>query len=554
MAAKSLELEKAANARAARPDSTATPVEAAAAPVGKAPVAMPDTSLAAKNTALRGKMSLQACIDHALRTSRKRNVSAAGRLVAEAQHRQALAAYWPHVNLKASAQLRSNEPNFEFPGLSVDTDPLHFQTEPMQFTTRPGTITTPATTITIPTGNPQQPFVQIPVAPQTINVPSQNVDVPSLAVAVPSQHIEIESQRFDLMDRFTYGAGIDAKWLIADGGERRARRRQALSGIEAAKQGEREAMIEIIADVKRYYQGAVLAANLVEIGEDVLARMDATLEMTEGFYKGGSLKVTKLDYLSNKVMVDALRATLVTMRANYELACSALTHAMGLGWDSRIEPSESQLRYRTTTVGLPQLVEDGYRFSPDWNRLLAGLDAAENGVRKARAGFMPKLAFIGNVHSIENGMDGGFATDENLDAWTVGVGLEMPLFRGFLTKNQLAEAKARLEKLRGQQVLLEEGLAMMVKKNFIDLKAAQDRESALANTADSARENRDLTDRAYRAGMAEAEKIFEALMFDALARANQLRTRFRAIEARIHLDSIVGGSFAALVDTELGGK
>jgi len=510
-----------------------------------APQALPEKS------SVSGKMSLKGCIDFALRTSHKRNVSVAGTHIAEAQHRQALAAYWPHLSMKASAQLRSNEPNFAFPGLSVDTEPMNFTTQPMNFTTAPSQITTPATTITIPTGNPQQPYVQIPVAPQTINVPSQNVDVPALNVSVPSQHIEIDQQKFDLMDRFTYGAGVEAKWLLADGGERRARRRQALSGIEAARQGEREAAIAIIADVKRYYEGAVLAANLVDIGEDVLLRMETALEMTESFYKGGSMKVTKLDYLSNKVMVDALRASLVTMRKNYDLACSALTHSMGLSWDSKVEPSERTLRYDRLDVGLPQLVEEGYRFSPDWNTLLAGLDAAENGVKKARAGFMPKLAFIGNVHSIENGMEGGFATDENLDAWTVGLGVELPLFQGFLTKNQVGEAKARLEKLKGQQVLLEEGLAMMVKKNFIDLKAAQDREKALSTTAATAKENRDLTDRAYRAGMAEADKIFEALLFDALARANQLRTRYAAIEARIHLDSIVGGSFASLVDSEL---
>ena len=77
---------------------------------------------------------------------------------------------------------------------------------------------------------------------------------------------------------------------------------------------------------------------------------------------------------------------------------------------------------------------------------------------------------------------------------------------------------------------------------------------ALAVTVASAQENRDLTDRAYGAGMAEADKIFEALMFDALARANQLRTRYAAIEARIELDSIVGGSFAALVDAEMQSK
>ena len=50
----------------------------------------------------------------------------------------------------------------------------------------------------------------------------------------------------------------------------------------------------------------MLARQLHQVGKDTLARMEATLSLTETMYKEGSGKVKKTDYLDNKVMVESL--------------------------------------------------------------------------------------------------------------------------------------------------------------------------------------------------------------------------------------------------------
>ncbi len=503
----------------------------------------------ASDAVLRKSMRLEQCIELALAESHAPKVGQASRLIAEAQHRQALAAYWPHLSMTGFSHLRSEAPTFEFPGLGVHTPEMQFTTPEMQFQYPGGAIRTPASAIQVPAGALYQgsPGFVLPVDSQTVRVPAQTIQVPSQQLSVPSQYLEVPAQKFELADRTTYGVALEAKWLLADGGERRGRRRAALAGVEAARQEERAETIELISDVRRYYAGAVLARELVGVAEDVHERMVATLELTQTFYEGGSMQVTKMDYLRNKVVVDALQSGLEQLRGNYELACAALTHRMGLGWDSKIEPAEERLRYEELPHGTAELIGRSYQFNPDWQRLLAGLDAAGQGVKQARAGFAPKVAFLGKIHAIENGHEGGLATDENLNAWTVGVGVEMPVFRGFLTKNQVAEARARLEQLRHQQVLLEEGLAMRVKKSCIEIGVAQGRVAALGSAAETAAENRDLTDRAYRAGMAEADEIFRALIMDALSRAQGLKARYDAVRARIELDAAVGAGFSDLL-------
>ncbi|MEZ5326412.1 MAG: TolC family protein [Verrucomicrobiales bacterium] len=521
--------------------------------------------------ALSREMSLEECLVVALNTNASRGVARARVALAEAQHRQSLAAYWPQLNFTGFSQLRSNEPNFMFPGLSVatpamafTTPEMNFQTPAMQFAAPGGTIATPATTINVPASAlfPNSPPMAIPVESQQITVPGQSVAIPSQKIsvprqtlAVPSQVLEVGQQEFDLLDRWTSGVEVDAKWLLFDGGERSARKQRAKAGIAAAKQEMRRSDIAVVADVKRYYEAAVLSRALVTIGEDVLVRMESTLELTRTFYEGGSMQVTKMDYLRNKIVVDAMRSFLETLRTNYELACSALTFNMGLEWSEKVEPNRQTLTVLADLPALPALVHDAYQFNPDWNQLQAGLEAAEYEVKQARAAYLPKVALTGSIHAIDNGLEGGLATDSNMQAWSVGVGVEVPLFNGFLTKNRIAEAKAKLEEMKSNQILLREGLGTKVKKAFLQLSAAQRRLKLVATAAESATENRSLTERAYRAGMAEADKVFESLLMDAMARASEKRVQFEAIEAKLEIDITVGSQVSAQFPKfEGGGK
>lgn len=99
-------------------------------------------------------LSLEDCIRVALRNNRKRPASRFEIEMAEAQHRQALAGYWPHLTVNALASLRSEDLSFIFPesqfalpATSIETPPtvvalpnLTFETPPLSFTIERGSI------------------------------------------------------------------------------------------------------------------------------------------------------------------------------------------------------------------------------------------------------------------------------------------------------------------------------------------------------------------------------------------------------------------------------
>ncbi len=465
-------------------------------------------------------MGLKECLRLAVEKNRRRPASEFGVAVAEAQHRQALAGYWPQVSVKGGYQRTDQAPNFVFPA---------------------GTMAIPAQTITTPAGTANVPLP--PALAALFGLPpgaSLPIDVPAQTITTQPQAFPIPEQNVRLMDPDSLMASLNATWLLYDGGWRKSLRQQSAAGLEAAKQESRRTELEITDSVTRMYYGAILAKQVQKLGEDTLARMEATLNLTETMYKEGGGKVTKADFLDNKVMVETLRAMVAQLEKNQSMSQSALANTMGLSWQETIQPADAEIPYETRDGELGEMVSTAYVFSPDWARLEAGVAAAEAAVRTARSGHYPKVALTGSLYTWWNSLDTGMATSVNRDGWTVGVGVELPLFDGFLTRNRVQEAKARQDQLKEQRFLLKDGIGLLVKDTFLGLTATRKSYQATADAMKAAEENRDLNTRAYQNELVETEKVIRAQLMEAVMTAQHLKTRFDHVALESQLNLIVG--------------
>ena len=383
-------------------------------------------------TELQGEFSLEGCLRLALEHNHKRPASRFSVAIARAQHRQALSAYWPQVSLNALAEIRSEAPTFIYPETTFTLPDMALGIPELTIPVPASTIQTPAGSITLPAnafgpGFPATP-VAIPVPSQSVEIPGGAFTLPAQEFSVPGQALTVPEQEIQLADRATYGALVNLRWLLFDGGKRHSMNLQAKQGIAAAREDARRTDLEIINDVARMYHGTVLANQLVSLGRETLERMDATLALTEKLYQGGSLQVKKTDYLRSKVMVEGLRMLLVRLEKNANLAQSALNHSMGLSWRSSVTPADQSISFKTFNRNLSECIGEAFNTSPDWNKLKIGIIAADAKVREERSHFFPKVGLLGNAHHIENDFNTGAATDANLQSWSVGIGMEIPLF------------------------------------------------------------------------------------------------------------------------------
>ena len=243
-------------------------------------------------TSLR-QAGLEECLQAALQNNHRRPASRYAVEMAEAQHRQALAGYWPQIDVQGGYQRMDESSNFIFP----------------------------SSNIAMPMGG------SIP-----ITIPGYGT-IPVSSFSVPVQDVK-------LMDEESFRATLGVNWLLYDGGMRKGYREQTKGLVDMMKQESRRTDLEIADSVKRLYYGAVLAAQLHQVGNDTLARMEATLNLTETMYKEGSGKVKKTDWLDNKVMVESLRSMVALLEKNELMAQAALANTMGMSWNSSVKPAD----------------------------------------------------------------------------------------------------------------------------------------------------------------------------------------------------------------------
>ena len=471
-------------------------------------------------------MRLDECLATALQQNHRRPLSRFAVALAEAQHRQALAGYWPQVSAKAGYERLSDPLNFIFPAENLQI--------PAQSVTVPGgtmTVTIPANAFA--PGFPAN-SIQMPV-----NFPAQNYKTGAQTFAVPQQNITA-------LDQNLATGTLEMKWLLWDGGMRQGLREQAAAQVAMMREEARRTDLEIVDSVTRMYWGAVLARQLRRLGQDTLARVESTLQLTESMYQHGSGKVTRADYLENTVMARTLESMLAELEKNEAMSQAALANDMGLAWNASVQPADQEVPFAPAGQDLDQLVAISYEFNPDWDKLRDALRAAQGAVRTARSGHYPKLGLTGELHRWWNGgYQAGLATDQNQRGWSAGLGLEIPIFDGFLAHNQVEAALAQMHQVEQAQYLLRDGVALQIKDLVLSLAAAAKSGKASQAAMQAAAEDRVLNTRAYQEELVDTEKVVRAQLMEALMSAQHFKARYDYAVLLSQLGMAVGREIGA---------
>jgi outer membrane protein TolC len=452
------------------------------------------TPLALTASEQRGPLTLDQCIALALKQNQQRRITQLGVETAEAQLQQALSAYWPQVSFETAYTQMDEDINFIFPR------------ETSQYTI--------------------SDITQVPMT-ATVTIPKKNVKV---------------------MERDNIVTRLKMMYPLYSGGLRKAMIRRADAGVASAKQVNRRTELQLIYDVKRMYYGAVLARRLYDIGEQALLRLQATVELTETLYKSGSKIVNKRDYLRSKVIFESAHTIVTLMRSNVELAQTALANTMGLKWDHTIDLAENQIPYIPIQVELDHMVAGAYSFNPDWKQLEAAVDAYDAEVSKEKSRRWPNVGLTGTLWRWDNDLDNsGMATDDNEQGWSVGVGMNLPLFSGFLTTGKIRTARAQLKAIKARQLLFKGGLALKIKHAFLRMDHARRIRKSTQAAAETATQNRNLTERAYRMELAGVDDVIESQVMESLTKIRAEESLYNYTSAQYLLSFLVGTEVGRMI-------
>jgi outer membrane protein TolC len=244
-------------------------------------------------------------------------------------------------------------------------------------------------------------------------------------------------------------------------------------------------------------------------------------------------------------MVETIRSIVAPLEANEMSAEAALAYTMGLSWNSTIVPTDVTVPFDAYAGNLDDLVSTAYEFNPDEAEVKAGLRALEGERITAASGYYPTVGLKGEVHRRWNSYDGGLSTSNNKEGWSVDLGVEVPIFDGFMTREKVAEARAKINQLKEKKLQLAEGLGLQIRSMFLELEASEKVVQADEASASAAREDTDLTMRGYQSGLVTTEKVIRAQLQQALVTASRDKAIYDHLALKAEMDLVVGNGVQA---------
>lgn len=433
-------------------------------------------------------LTLEQATEMALKNHASLKVSKASLDMAEAQYRQAMAAFRPRVGLTTGFERADQDRTFSFAGsVALDMGAL--------------------TGATLPG-----------VGPVT-NLP-----------------LDMEVKMFD---RDVTTAALNLTYPLYTGGKKEALTGMARAGVEIAREGQRKSALDVVRDVNRYYNGAQFARQMAQLSNDTLARFEVLDELTERLFQNTSLKVKKTDYLRSKTTTALVRSMALEGQYAATLSQDALANAMGLPLGTRLELAPPVMP-TDFDANLEALIRDAMAFNPDKQTLELAHQVAVHKVDDAKSGYLPVIGLQASVHQFWNSYKSGLINDVNRQGWTIGVGLKWDLFDSGLTKASVDAAQAAKIRLEAQRELFDNGLALQIKDDVMRIQRSRAQVKDNAKASELAQENRKLNARAYEEEMVETKDVIEAQLIESFAAASHFRAIHELQGARADLEHRVG--------------
>jgi outer membrane protein TolC len=281
-----------------------------------------------------------------------------------------------------------------------------------------------------------------------------------------------------------------------------------------------------VVNAKQAYYGVLQTLRLIQVAEDTVKQMQDHLAQARGFYQAGTHP--KIDVTKAEVDLANAQLALIQTRNNYQVAQATLNNALGLRQDLTFS-IEDILGIKQLEITLEEILKTAYEQRPEILKLKAQERAQDATIKLAKAGYYPTLSGVANY--LYRG------TDPSPMYWDFSFGaiLSVPIFSGFSTPNQVAEARANLRSLQAQEEATRQNIRLEADQAYLSLKLANEQIGVTEKSVGQAQENFELATGRYQVGVGSPLEVTDAEVLLANAKANYITAlyNYKVAEAKI---------------------
>jgi outer membrane protein TolC len=287
---------------------------------------------------------------------------------------------------------------------------------------------------------------------------------------------------------------------------------------------------QIVFSVKQAYFGVLQAQRSVDVAAEAIKQFQQHLEQAQAFYNAGTRP--KIDVTKAEVDLSNAKLNLISAENALRVARVQQNNTMGVP-DVPEYAIEDNLSFHKYQIALENAVAQAYNSRSDLKSLMTRKEAAQGSIDLAKKGYYPTLS--GNANYSRGGT--GFPLDE---AWSAGVILSFPLFSGFLTTYQVEEAGANLSTLKANEEALRQAILLDVQSAYLNLREAEERVPTAEVTKRQAKENLDLANGRYAAGVGSPLEVTDAEVAYSSAKTSYIKALYDYKVAQASLGRAMG--------------
>jgi outer membrane protein len=298
-----------------------------------------------------------------------------------------------------------------------------------------------------------------------------------------------------------YLAGVSVSQYLYDFGHTRGLIDERKAEFAEARAKQRVTDLELAYEVSKAYFGLLASGQNVNVYQKAVDQRQEHLHEAQ-VYARADLRPEMDVYLTKADMARA-QLELVQARNGFDDAKVALDNAMGLTDTAPAYHLRDQMGYEQITVSLKDLLDQASRQRPDLVMLRDDANAAGAKIVQARSAYFPS-AFATGAYSA---MGTGSPANNNYD---LGIVLSWPLFNGFATEHQVAEARYQEKAIQHSIEDLEQRVILEVKSAYLNWEASREAINRARDALDAARVALSLAEGRYRNGLGNVVELDDA--------------------------------------------
>jgi len=334
-----------------------------------------------------------------------------------------------------------------------------------------------------------------------------------------------------------YEAMFGARWLLFDGGGRKARVDAAAAEVMMAGFRHNTALQDVALNVVETYHNLLAARNFQELAVETVRQRDYQLRMAGARHGAGV--VAKSDVLRAQTEKADASLNLVRAKNAVHVAKGRLASAMGLRVSADFQVADTpEVDYTQGLADIEALLDEAAQNRSELKNALAQVRIQEAAVRIAKSRYWPAVAFDTGFGWL------GRSILPSQEQWTAGLALDLPLFTGFDRTYQLHASKADLARAVAQREDVLRGVELEVWTAYWQTIEAGEAIEAAKRFVASAEQSARVAEGEYKNGAGSIIGLIDAQTARTAARDRLIQARLDWRTAMARFQRVVGRSLA----------